>query len=52
LSSREIWKIYTDSYLDMTVSRAVVLGLLKKEEIPEDLLDVLDSRIKFFDDSD
>jgi len=51
-ASREIWKIYTDSYLDMTVSRAVVLGLLKKEEIPEDLLDVLDSRIKFFDDSD
>jgi hypothetical protein len=51
-ASREIWTTYAYSDPDMTVSRAVVLGLLKKKEIPENLLDCLDSKIEFFDDSD
>ncbi len=51
-ASREIWTTYAYSDPDMTVSRAVVLGLLKKEEIPEDLLDCLDSRIEFLEDPD
>jgi 5'-deoxynucleotidase YfbR-like HD superfamily hydrolase len=51
-ASREIWKIYTSSDPDTAVSRAVALGLLKKEEIPENLLDILDLKIGFFTDSD
>jgi hypothetical protein len=50
--SREIWKMYTTSDPDTAVSRAVALGLLKKEEIPKDLLDILDFKIGFFADSD
>jgi len=37
---------------DTAVSRAVVLGLLKKEEIPENLLDILNLKIGFFADPD
>jgi hypothetical protein len=51
-ASREIWKIYTYSDPDMAVSRAVALGLLKKEEIPDNLLDILDLKIGFFTDPD
>jgi len=51
-SSREIWKIYSYSDPDTAVSRAVALGLLKKEEISKDLLDILDSKIEFFADPD
>jgi len=50
--SREIWKMYTYSDPDTAVSRAVAFGLLKKEEIPENLLDILDSKIGFFADPD
>ncbi|MGA7144835.1 MAG: hypothetical protein WBY47_10055 [Desulfobacterales bacterium] len=50
--SREIWKMYTYSDPDTAVSRAVALGLLKKEEIPENLLDILDLKIGFFADLD
>ena len=50
--SREIWKIYTYSDPDMAVSRAIALGLLKKEEIPENLLDILELKIGFFADLD
>lgn len=50
--SREIWKIYTYSDPDMAVSRAIAFGLLKKEEIPENLLDILDLKIGFFTDVD
>jgi len=50
--SRDIWKMYTYSDPDTAVSRAVALGLLKKEEIPENLLDILDLKIGFFTDPD
>lgn len=50
--SREIWKTYTYLDPDMAVSRAVALGILKKEEIPENLLDILDLKIEFFADAD
>jgi hypothetical protein len=36
----------------MAVSRAIVLGILKKEEIPENLLDALNLKIEFFADDD
>jgi hypothetical protein len=48
----EIWKIYTYSDPDMAVSRAIASGLLKKEKIPENLLDILDLKIGFFTDAD
>ncbi len=48
--SREIWKMYAYFDPDMAVSRVIALGFLKKEEIPEDLLDILDPKIGFFDD--
>ena len=51
-TSREIWKIYMYSDPDMAVSRAIALGLLKKEEIPENLLDILELKIGFFADLD
>lgn len=50
--SREIWKMYTYSDPDTAVSRAVALGLLKKEDIPKNLLDILNSKIGFFADPD
>lgn len=34
----------------MAVSRAIALDLLKKEEIPENLADILDLKIGFFTD--
>jgi len=37
---------------DMAVFRTVASGLLKKEEIPEGLLDILDLKIGFFADPD
>jgi len=37
---------------DIAVSKAIAFGLLKKEEIPENLLDILDLKIGFFTDAD
>lgn len=44
--------MYTYFDPDTAVSRAVALGLLKKEEIPEKLVDILDSKMGFFADPD
>jgi hypothetical protein len=51
-ASREIWKTYAYSDPDTAVSRAVALGLLKKEEMPENMPDILDLKIGFFTDPD
>ena len=50
--SREIWKMYAYSDPDTVVPRAVALGILKREEIPKNLLDILDLKIGFFTDPD
>lgn len=47
-ASRDIWKMYAYSDADTAVSRAVVLGLLKKGEISEELLVVLEPGIDLF----
>jgi len=47
-ASREIWKTYAHSDTGTTVSRALVFGFLKKEEISEELLAVLEPRIDLF----
>ena len=38
--------------LDMVVSRAVALGLLEKEGIQEDILEIIDTRMDFFSGDD
>jgi hypothetical protein len=50
--SREVWKTYNYIDLDMVVSRAVALGLLKKEDIQEDILELIDTQIDFFSGND
>jgi len=50
--SREVWKTYNYMDLDMSVSRAVALGFLKKDDIQEDILEIIDTRIDFFSGDD
>ena len=47
-ASREIWKMYRYDDADTAVSRALALGFLKKEEVSEDLLEILQPRIDVF----
>ena len=47
-ASREIWTTYAYGYPDTVVSRALVLGFLKKEEVSEELLEILEPRIDLF----
>jgi hypothetical protein len=51
-ASREIWKFYTYANPDMAVARAMNQGLLKKEDIPRDILEIIDTRIDFFSRND
>ena len=51
-SLRGVWKTYNYMDLYMVVSRAVALGLLKKEDIQEDILEIIDTRIDFFSGND
>jgi hypothetical protein len=44
--------MYAYSDPDMAVSRAVALGMLKREEIPESLMDIVDLKIELFTDLD
>jgi len=46
--SRELWKFYTYADPDTAVARAVKFDLLKKEEIPDDILPSLASRLDLF----
>lgn len=46
--SLEIWKKYNNLTPDMTVPDAVALGILERNEIPEEILNIIDSRVKFF----
>ena len=51
-ASREIWKFYTYADPYMAVAHAVNQGLLEKEDIPEDILEIIDTRIDFFSGND
>ena len=51
-ASREIWKFYTYADPDMAVAHAVNQGLLKKEDIPGEILEIIDTRIDFFSRND
>jgi len=43
--SRELWKFYSYADHDTAVARAVKLDLIKKEEIPDDILQLLAPRL-------
>jgi len=47
-ASREIWTTYAYGDPDTAVSRALVLGFLKREEISEELLKILEPRTDLF----
>ncbi len=46
--SRELWKFYTYADPDTAVARAVKLDLIKKEEIPHDILQKIAPRFDLF----
>ena len=47
-SSRELWKFYSYADPDTAVARAVKLDLIKKEEIPDDILQLIAPRFDLF----
>ncbi len=51
-ASREIWKFYTYADPDVAVAHAINQGLLKNEDIPGDILEIIDIRIDFFSRND
>ena len=50
--SRELWKFYSYADPDTAVARAVELDLIKKGEIPDDILQLLAPRFDLFRDND
>src|SRR5262245_63303415 len=47
-TSREIWKRYATSYLEPSVASAVAAGVLRKEELPDELVQHLLALIEFY----
>jgi hypothetical protein len=47
--SRELFKRYNGGLPDMMVAYAIVAGILKREEIPAELLEALASPLEYFD---
>jgi hypothetical protein len=47
-ASREIWKTYVYGDPDTAVSRALAFGFLKKEEVSEELAEILGPKINLF----
>ena len=48
-TSREIWKRYATTHLEQAVASAVVAGVLRKEELPSELLQHIDGLIEFYE---
>ena len=46
--SRELWKFYSYADSDTAVARAVKLDLIKKKEIPDDILQLIAPRFDLF----
>ena len=51
-TSRELWKFYSYADPDTAVARAVNLDLIKKEEIPDDILKLITPRFDLFRDTE
>jgi hypothetical protein len=47
--SREIWKRYATNHLEPAIASAVVAGILRKEELPPDLLKHISNLIEFYE---
>jgi len=47
--SREIWKRYASSHLEPAVASAVAAGVLRKEELPTELLQHIAGLIGFYE---
>jgi hypothetical protein len=46
--SRELYKKYNDSPHDVNVAYAIVTGILKRDEIPSELLEVISNLLAFY----
>ena len=51
-ASREIWKRYANNHLEPAIGSAVAAGILRREELPEDLLRHVSGLIDFFEADD
>ena len=49
-TSREIWKRYAATHLEPVVASAVATGVLRREELPLELLQHIDGLIEFYKD--
>ena len=50
--SKELYKKYNFGEADMNVAYAIVAGILKKEEVPPELLEALEGPLSFFEGLD
>jgi hypothetical protein len=48
-ASREIWKRYATNHLEPAVASAVAAGVLRKEELPRELLQCIAGLIEFYE---
>src|SRR6266542_7169140 len=48
-TSRENWKRYATTHLETAVASAVAAGVLRKEELPSELLQHIDGLIEFYE---
>ena len=48
-TSREIWKRYATTHLEPTVASAVAAGVLRKEELPAELVQHIAGLIEFYE---
>jgi hypothetical protein len=48
-TSREIWKRYATNHLEPAVASAVAAGILRKEELPSELLQHIAGLIEFYE---
>lgn len=48
-TSREIWKRYATNHLEPAVASAVAAGILRREELPTELLEHIAGLIEFYE---
>src|ERR687897_2201913 len=48
-ASREIWKHYTTNHLEPAIGFAVATGILRREELPSELLEHVGGWIQFYE---
>lgn len=48
-SSRDIWKRYATNHLEPAIASAVVAGIIRREELPPELLQHIATLIEFYE---